>query len=66
MSPRGTKNHLSGDKKMGVRHSSGDIWGTKLGKNLQIDNVQVKNLQITEQSLTLENKRFIAVYLQIL
>ena len=33
---------------------------------LQIDNVQVKNLQITEQSLTLENKRFIAVYLQIL
>ena len=32
------KNHLSGDKKRGVRHSSGDIWGTKLGKNLQTNN----------------------------
>ncbi len=44
----------------------GDIWGTKLGKNLQIGNTQIKNLQTTEQTLTLENKRFTAVCLQIL
>ena len=40
--------------------------GTDLGKNLQIDNTKVKNLQITIQTLTLENKRITAVFLQIL
>ena len=66
MSPRGTKNHLSGDKKWGVRHSLGDIWGTKLGKNLQTNNTLIKNLQKPEQSLTLENKAFTGLFLQIL
>ena len=42
------------------------MMGDKVRKKSAIDNAQVKNLQITEQSLTLENKRFIAVYLQIL
>ena len=66
MSPRGDKKPSFGGQKMGVRHSSGDIWGTKLGKNLQINNTLNKNLQISEQSLTLENKRFTGLFLQIL
>lgn len=39
---------------------------TNLKKNLQINNTQNKNLQKPEHSLILENKRFTAVYLQIL
>ena len=49
-----------------MRHSLGDIWGTKLGKNLQINNTQNKNLQKPEHSLTLENKQFAGLFLQIL
>ena len=31
----GDKKPSFGGQKMGVRHSLGDIWGAKLGKNLQ-------------------------------
>ena len=34
----GDKKPSFGGQKTGVRHSLGDIWGTKLGKNLQTNN----------------------------
>ena len=62
----GDKKTSFGGQKMGARHSLGDIWGAKLGNNLQTNNTQNKNLQKPEQSLTLENKRFTGLYLQII
>lgn len=42
------------------------VKGQVLGKNLQINNTQNKNLQKPEHSLTLENKQFTGLFLQIL
>jgi len=64
MPPRGTKKHLSGDKKW----ECVTLWGTSGGKVRQksANNTQNKNLQKPKQSLILENKRFTGLFLQIL
>ena len=67
------RNATTGDKKnifRGTKNGSASLFGghlgAKLGKNLQTNNTQNKNLQKPKQSLTLENKRFTGLFLQIL